>query len=195
MIILFQPLSAPLSFGPYGTAFLLLVTVVLAVISWRQRTWKSTADAAVAEMNVHKEANDRLRSEKEELHSRLSKLEAKTDLAPLIKAQETNAEIIRQWVTEGRHRFDEARNSLESNTKALTQILEESRAQRAASEDAYRTLSATFMTHALDDKEYQLRYLNMLDSVEKRLSSIAVKIGMDNWESPILRPRKENKSG
>lgn len=180
-LILFQNFPQ-LSLGPIGTIVVLIITCILAVISWRQRTWKSTADAAVAEMTVYKSVAERLREEKKTVDDRLHKLEAMTDLAPLILAQQTAIEIIKQWIDEGRKRFDDARSSLDRNTDALTKVLEEIKAQRITSEDSYRSLSTAYMAHTLEDKEYQLRFVNMLTSVEKRLSELAVQIGKTKWE-------------
>lgn len=190
MIALLQGLPT-ISLGPMGTIIMIVLTAVLALISWRQRTWKSTADAAIAEMNVHKSACERLRVTNAELATHVGKLEAQTDLKPLIDA-------VSSWVIEGRARFEAANSKLdvihaEQNT-ALKAMLDEIRAQRATSEDSYRTVTAAFVTHSLEDKEYQLRFITMMDSVERRLSEIAVQVGLVKWQTvpgPLGLPKAE----
>lgn len=185
----------PLTLGPYGTLLLTLLAAILAIITWRQRTWKSTADAAVLEMNVHKQTCERLISEKTELDKQrndlsllVAQLQATRDLKPLIEA-------VSSWISEGRTRFDEANRRLDvihkEQTTALKAVLEEVQAQRKTSEQAFRDLTQTFRSHVLEDhesqianKEVQLRFVSMMDSVERRLTQIAVQIGVVQWEKP-----------
>lgn len=174
-----------LSLGPNGTILLTLVTLALAIITWWQRTWKSTSDAAVAELGVYKQANERLRAEKEaqqtqivDLNTELAKMHAQTDLKPLIDS-------ITNWITEGRSRFDAAKLDLDrihsEQETAFKAILTEVSAQRVTSETAYRDLTQVFMTHTIDDSKFQLRLTIMMDAVERRLSDIAVKVGITQW--------------
>lgn len=170
-----------------GGIILTALSLVLAFITWRQRSWKSTADAAVAEMNVHKEANARLRDDVKTLHVQVADLSKQRDLEPLITT-------VINWVDEGRKRFERAENGLNSNTAALTELIREIQAQRATSEDAYRQLTASFMAHTLEDKEIQLeatrarlRVAEALDEIERRLSQVAVKVGVVKWETQITK--------
>ena len=176
------------SLGPAGTVLISMVAAVLAIISWRQRTWKSAADAAVVEMKIHKAAAERLRAATQELTIRNAKLEAQTDLKPLVDA-------ITSWVTEGRTRFDDARSRLDAmhteQSNSLKGLLEELKAQRATSEDSYRSLTAAFMAHTLEDQQHQLenkqvtlRFVSMMDAVERRLSEVAVEVGISRWQNP-----------
>ena len=133
-------------------------------------------------MSVHKQTAARLHEENVMLRDRAAKLEGQTDLQPLIT-------IIREWVTEGRGRFDSAERALSGNTAALTELINEVKAQRATSEDSYRQLTAAFMAHTLEDKEQQLeatrtrlRVANALDELERRLSTVAVQVGVTKWE-------------
>ena len=184
MILLFQ--AGNVSLGPTGTILLTalaavgsLASMVLAVVSWKQRTWKSTADAAVAELGVHKQAAERLRGTCADLTAKVAKLEAQTDLKPLIDA-------VSSWVIEGRARFDAANSKLSLVETALRTMLDEMKAQRSVSEDAYRSVTTAFMTHTLEDKEYHLRFVNALDKIERRLSEVAVRVGVDKWQEAGL---------
>lgn len=127
-------------FGPVGQIIVIVLAIILAVVNcilayltWRARQWKTTADAATtalevanAERNVWKERGERLSAEKIELVKDLATLQARTDLQPLVEA-------IKAWTTEGRARFDQAMQRLETihgenvslaakNTVALEQV-------------------------------------------------------------------------
>lgn len=182
MILLLLQGLPPFQLGPYGSGGLFLVTAALAIITWRQRIWKSTAESAIAEMNVHKETGVRLRNEKEDylvekqsLLTKIGKLETQTDLRPLIDA-------VTSWVSEGRLRFEEAQKKLDviqtEQTSTLKEVIEEVRSQRIASETG------------------QTRFLAMMDSVERRLTTIAVRVGVDQWEldAPVMPHPAETKA-
>lgn len=188
-IYLLQELpSVPL--GPTATFILGVITVILAIINWRQRLWKSTSDAAVVEMNIHKETADRLRDENHALRDKASKLEAATNLEPLIQSIQGQSHIIEKWVDEGRKRFDDARNSLDVNSQALRALIEEFKSHRTVIDESHKGLTAAFVSHTLDDKHAQieqahtqLRIANTLDDLENRLSQVAVRVGMIRWDN------------
>ena len=196
MPILFQELPNIISLGPVGTILYTVVALILGLIVWRQRNWRSAAEAAsssreaaIAEMNVHKETCERIRAEQKELRDENAKLKALTDLAPLISAQQTNTEIIKQWVLEGRDRFDSARDALKVNTGALTALVEEVKAQRVTSESSYRTITNAFMEHTIEDKQValeanqnQARLINAIEELERRMSLMAVQVGVVTWK-------------
>lgn len=187
------PAGAILLFAIAGFEF--VVGVALTIVVVRQRSWKTIIDntesanqAAVTEMNVHKEAASRLSGENRSLIKENERLKAQTDLAPLNKT-------LHDWVAEGRLRFESASKRLdEIHTQqgiALTSILEELKAQRITSEASTRAIvetmreqSTALQTHVMEDRQYQLRFLNILDSLERRTSDIAVKIGMSKWSEP-----------
>lgn len=78
-------------------------------------------------------------------------------------------------------RFEAAEKRLSGNTEALRILCEEMKAQRQNSEDSHNKLTAAFMAHALDDKDYQLKFVTMMDSLERRLSDVAVRVGVPKW--------------
>lgn len=158
------------SFGPLGSTVILTLNLVLAIIVYRQRAWRSTAEAAVTEKTIHKDAADRLRSEAIELRERAVKAEARTDLQPLSAS-------LTAWIGEGRERFKEATQQLNQNTSALRALIEEVKAQRSTSEDSYRTMQAAFILHTTEDKAAQLqtsvslvRLGSIIEALEVRLN-------------------------
>ena len=182
IIALLQIDPAAWGLGPTGTVIMLALLVTLTVINWRQRTWRSTADAAVAEMNVHKQTAERLEKDSRALRDRAAKAEAQTDLQPLMA-------MLATYFDQGRTRFEKAEQGLLSNTAVLTELVSEVKAQRATSEDCYRQLTAAFVAHTLEDKQAQLeatqtrlRVANALDKLEQRLSYVAVRVGVTRWE-------------
>lgn len=190
--------------GPWGTILLTIICAFFAILTgWSRyveskvreklKTWESTAQAAQIEMNIHKETCERLREEnslsektRALLVEQVAKLQAATDLKPLV-------DTVSSWVVEGRERFSKAEHRLDEihseNTKALTAVLEEVKAQRVTSEDSYRQLTAAFVAHTQEDqmsfienKETHFRFIGMMDSVERRLTEVAVRIGHPVWE-------------
>jgi hypothetical protein len=175
---------------------MIFIAAILSIITYRQRNWKTAADAAIAEMKVHQTAAERLRLTNSEQAIEIGKLRAQTDLKPLVDA-------ISSWVVEGRARFESAQTKLDTvhseqrvkldqvhteQTNSLRAMMEEMRAQRIASEDAYRTLSTAFVSHNIEDERNQLevrrineRFIGMLDAMERRLSEVAVTIGLSKW--------------
>jgi len=174
-------------------------------------TWEQVAKAAVVEKDIHKETCVRLREEKSQadgarvlLAEQVSKLQAATDLKPLVEAIAQSQRTMTAWVEEGRTRFSKAETRLDEihaeNTTAMKVLFEELRAQRTTSEDSYRSLTNSFVTHTQEDREnnietkqIQFRFLNMMDDVERRLSSIAVKVGVEKWE-PRQQPVNPSES-
>ncbi len=197
MILLLQEAIPTVSLGPAGTIILTILAAVLSIITWRQRTWKSTASAAVTEMRIHRESAGRLRTDNVDLQKRLEKLETQTDLRPLIDA-------ITSWVAEGRVRFDDAKSHLVKNaerlnvihaeTAALLQgLLEEAKAQREVSEVSYRTLTQAFIDHtaedrtvALESQKIHLRLLSMLGQIEQRMSRVEVRAGVRKHQKVVV---------
>lgn len=187
----------PFQLGFWGTTLLclfwLVLTTTLTVLNWRLKrrvdeaqSWKEAANAAVTEMEVHKATCERMRGEREEytrekgeMLTRIGKLEGQTDLKPLV-------ETMSSWVIEGRGRFDEAKKLLDivhlEQSTALKAVIEEVKAQRTTSEDSYRSITAAFITHTMEDKEYQLRFIQMMDGVERRLTTLAVQMGLPEWQ-------------
>lgn len=215
-LLLMQIPTTPFYIGPWGAALATAVIVVLAILSYKRGTWKSTADSAVLEMNVYKGMAERLREEKKgvedskiALVEKISKLEAATDLKPLAEAIHVQQNTIAAWVGEGRERFTKTEVRLDQihseNTKALTAVLEEVRAQRIMSEDAYRQLNVAFHEHTIEDhqvtlenKEVNFRFANMLDVLERRVSETAVQIGHVKWTAradPPASARREHNGG
>jgi hypothetical protein len=156
--------------GPTGTVLVVGLMLLLLFLVWRQRNWKSAADAAVAEMGVHKAAAERLRAAHDELLAEVTRLQTKTDLKPLI-------ESLNLWVVEGRTRFESAEKRLNDvhceQTRALTAVLEEQQRLRDG-----------FAVHMHADSEAQLRIATLMGSLEQRLSMIAVRIGVLEWSPP-----------
>lgn len=100
--------------GPYGQVLLIILATVFAYLTWRNRQWRSTAEAAQAalgvsgsELDTWKERGERLSKENRELLTQLAELKARTDLQPLVDA-------IKTWTVEGRGRFDQAMQRLEA---------------------------------------------------------------------------------
>lgn len=180
----------PIQLGPLGTLIMAAmvlasgaITLALAIIAYRQRAWRSTADAAVAEMAVHKESAERLREDNSKLHAQIAELSKQRDLEPIIAAMGV-------YFNEGRDRFMRAEAALQANTNVLAELIAEVKAQRSTSEDAYRQLTASFIAHTLEDKEAQLeatrtrlRVAEALSELERRLSQVAVQIGVAKWET------------
>lgn len=192
-----------LSLGPYATIALFgiigletLVGIGLGVIVVKQRTTQtaihnteSAAQAANIELQVLRERDDRITEENRELIKRIERLSTLTSLEPLSKE-------LHDWIAEGRFRFDAAMKRLneihDQQSIALASVLEELRAQRISSEESYRATTealkeqATLIaTHTLEDRQYQLRTLGMIDTIERRLSMVAVQIGMSEWSVKI----------
>lgn len=161
-----------------SSIILAVVTLALTVITYRQRAWRSAAEAAIAEKNVHKETAERLRAEATMLRSEVGQLKGQTDIAPLVQG-------------------------MASTTNVLTNLCEEIKAQRATSEvafktveDSYRSLTASFIAHTLEDKaaqleatETRLRLATALNGIEDRLSQVAVRVGMVKWEPLAATPK------
>ena len=161
----------------------------------RQRTWKTiienqkaALDAALSEMEVHHKAAQRLSAENRDLITKNEHLRTLTDLKPL-------TDIITSWVTEGRVRFESASKRLDEihtqQSVALTGMLEEIRAQRITAEKSNEAIvaalnqqSTAFATHMLEDRQYQLRTVSIMDSLERRMSDVAVRIGIAQWTEP-----------
>lgn len=172
----------PTSVGGYIS---LVAVLVLAILLWRQRNWRSaaeankaSADAAIVEMNVHKEASERLRQEVKELRDSNAQLNAQRSLEPLVKT-------ISEWVSEGRARFQSAEarldvntDALRQNTAALTELIREVKAQRQTSEDSYRSLTAAFIAHTLEDKQLQLEAAHMRERTTTMLDALADRLGI-----------------
>jgi hypothetical protein len=221
IFLLFQVPSS-IYLGPTGTVLYTIAVLTMAYFTWSQNrsekktreslnTWKETAQAAVVEKDLSKETCARLREEKVQADSarvllaeQVSKLQAATDLKPLIEVTAQLQKIMTSWVEEGRLRFSKAENRLDEihseNTAAMKVLFEELRAQRTTSEDSYRSLTNSFVAHTQEDREsnienkqIQFRFLNMMDDVERRLSSIAVKVGVEKWE-PRQQPVNPSES-
>lgn len=177
-----------------------LVASALGVVVVRQRTWKATIDnqkssldAALAEMEVHATGKARLSQENRVLIAENEHLKALTDLKPL-------TDIITGWVTEGRVRFEAASKRLDEihtqQSVALTGLLEEIRAQRINADKSNEAIvnalseqSTLFATHILEDRQYQLRTVSILDSLERRLSDTAVRIGLVRWSEGDVKTK------
>lgn len=170
-------------------------TVAAGVLGIRQRTWKalisnqeSALHTALAELQIHEKAAARLSTENRGLLTENEHLKALTDLKPL-------TDIITNWVTEGRVRFEAASKRLDEihaqQSVALTGLLEEVRAQRINADKSNEALVAAlnqqmtaFATHTLEDRQYQLRTVSIMDSLERRMSDVAVRVGMVQWSEP-----------
>jgi uncharacterized protein YukE len=186
----------PVSLGPWGIALYTVVAVGLLIVIWRQRNWKSTSDAAVIEMTVHEKAADRLRKENQALSDANNKLTSLTSLQPLMEIQRQQTDLIGQWVSEGRARFESAQTALAANTHALTELVTEIKSQRTTAEDSFRHLSNAFIGHDLEDKRNQaeqagtqLKLVQAISQLEQRMSNIAVTIGMHEWAPPAEKKR------
>lgn len=198
MMILWQEFPTSLLPSP-GVVITSVIAAVLAYMNWRQRAWRSTSEAAVVEKNLYKEAAERERQDKEKLALEVAALNKQRDLQPLATA-------ISAWVAEGRGRFDKADNSLNENTLALRSMIDEMKAQRITfesvakqSEDAYRSLTASFISHTIDDKQQQLeqtriglQIANAINEIEDRLSQVAVHVGYPKWEQRRAAGEKVN---
>lgn len=198
-MILLQNFVPNLVLGPIGTLLYTIVALILGIIVLRQRQWRSAAEAASsraqaaeAEMSVHEKTADRLREETKDLREQNSKLKALTDIQPLLQAQQHNNQTILEWRDEGRIRFDDARKALEVNTLALTELVKEVQKNRITSEASYRELTASFIAHTLEDKTAALeaaqmrsRTLMVIEEMERRMSLLAVKVGVHKWEQKI----------
>jgi len=203
MHILFLLYEPYFSLGTVGNIILLMLVLVLTFLTYKQRAWKGAAEAAnnaslsaQIEMNIYKDANERLRTEKKELEGKMEQfshdirdLKTKTDLQPLFI-------IIKEWVSEGRGRFDESMQRLNQihseQTVALSAILRESETQRTTFTSAFTSISDTYKDHLFEDRKFQLdsqqmnlRFLNMMSDLEHRLSDMAVTIGKSKWSERL----------
>lgn len=174
-----------LNMGPIGTLLYTVIAIILSLIVWKQRNWQNAAvaaktslDVAVAEMQIHRESALRLREEAKQMQDLISKLKASTDLAPLVVSHQASSDLIHNWIKEGRGRFDEARQSLGLNTSVLQSLAEEVREHRNA-----------FIAKTIEQKqsdllimEQQIRLVGLLDELERRLSVMAVQVGLPSWK-------------
>lgn len=203
MIDAFALLQSP-TLGPNATIVLFaivgletLVGIALGIVVVKQRTTQtaihnteSALKGAEVELEVLRKRDERLSGENRDLIKRIERLTTLTSLEPLSKE-------LHDWVTEGRLRFDASMKRLneihDQQSIALTSVLEELRAQRITSEESYRTMTEVFkehatllQTHNLEDRQFQLRVVGIMDALERRLSNIAVTIGMSEWTTPKM---------
>lgn len=122
--------------------------VLVGVMGWRQQragnalaASKSAEGSAVSELNVWKQAAERLSKENRDLIAAKSALEAKTDLNPLIAR-------IAKMEEESRDRFRQALERLEAMHREQTEINKE------------QTTTMQAMTGALTQLTHQLQGLN-----------------------------------
>lgn len=172
---------------------------------------ESTVKSMSTELGLVKENVDRLRIETTQKSEEIGRLRMSTDLHPLLESVAQLASNQTAWIAEGRERFARADKHLESNhseqTQAWTAVFEELRAQReeakisrVTSEEAYRTLANAFTSHSLDDKaneierqQTNLRFLGLMDSVERRFNDIAVQIGLVKWTPQLSEVQAQGK--
>jgi uncharacterized membrane protein YdbT with pleckstrin-like domain len=105
-------------FAPWVQVILLLVAVYFAYLSYRQRQWKSAADAAIAEMRVWHDTAERLGKENRGLIAVNTALQCKTDLTPIV-------ETINHWTNESRGHFLQAMQRLEVIHKEQVEAMRE----------------------------------------------------------------------
>jgi len=106
-------MTETIALGPTGQLLLLVISLALALLTWRQRHWQSTAKAAqmavkviTTELEVYRERADRLSKENRELVSDNAGLRTRTDLTPIVDA-------INSWTNESRGHFLKAMERLE----------------------------------------------------------------------------------
>ena len=181
-----------------------LIGIGLGLVIVRQRTFKATIEntesanaAAVTELKVHRERAERLSEENRKLIAENEHLKTLTSLEPL-------TQTVHDWVSEGRLRFEAASKRLDEihtqQSMALSGMLEELRAQRMASESNYKSMvealkeqSTKFITAEMENSQFKLRIVGMMDTLERRLSDTAVKIGMPKWEDRIEQEHREKR--
>lgn len=114
LLFLLQTTCPPSQYlGPWGQLLLFAITCGLGVIGYRQRQWRSTADAAVAalgvattELAVWKDKSVRQGEEIRGLIAEVASLHVKTDLKPLVDS-------VKDWTVESRGHFQMAMQRLE----------------------------------------------------------------------------------
>lgn len=187
---------SPIYLGPVGTTIAVLIIVVLAFFSLRQRGWKSAADAAKSavvsatdEVNFHRSMIERLREEKatitkekEALASENTRLKTQQDIKPVVDA-------ITGWIIEGRTRFDQATLELkhvrDAQDKGIRELFSEVASARQVSEEAFRTYTTSFVHHVEEDRQSTVKILNMFAVIENRLNEVAVKVGQPQWKTTL----------
>jgi hypothetical protein len=92
--------------GPWGQLLLLILACILAYFTWRQRQWRSTAEAAQTELIILRARDERLSKENRELLTEIATLKARTDLKPIVDA-------FNAWTNESRGHFLQAMERLE----------------------------------------------------------------------------------
>lgn len=126
--LLFQDIDTYRYLGPWGQLLLLLLALAFAYFTWRNRAWKSAAEAASAalgvireEMTTHKDRAERLSLETRQLLVENASLKTKTDLEPLIN-------VITAWTEESRQHFLQAMERLEQihgqHTRGMAEVSE-----------------------------------------------------------------------
>jgi len=191
VILCFQQIpvsTSPIYLGPTGTIILVTACILLGFLAFRQRNWKTTADASSAELVIQRGTSDRLREEKLALQKEKDllkeeniRLHAQTDLKPLVTE-------ITNWISEGRGRFDEATKQLtqtrDAQDKGLRELFAEVSANRRVSEEAFRTYTTTFVQHVEEDRLGWTKLLAMFATMEQRLNQTAIQVGRVKWDTP-----------
>lgn len=156
--------------GPWGTAVLVLLTALTSVLSWRQRGWERTANAADKELDIQRGVASRLEDENKGLRHENTTLKVKSDLTPLLECIAKLDAGMKAWTDEGRRRFDKSMQRLDiihvEQAQAMRTMLAAMETQREQSERIFAGLVGGFDLH----KGEMARVANILQSVERRLS-------------------------